>query len=107
MSDITVFWRPGCPFCSGLLDDLDRRGIPHERRNIWEDPEAGALVRGATGGDETVPTVRVGERFLVNPGADRVLALVHELDPDSPLPRPPEPGRAAKLLQRLLGGGSA
>jgi hypothetical protein len=42
--------------------------------NIWEQPDGAAAVRAATGGDETVPTVRVGTSVLVNPPTRRVLA---------------------------------
>jgi mycoredoxin len=103
---ITVFWRPGCGFCAALLRRLDRMEVPHERRNIWEDPDAAAAVREAAGGNETVPTVRVGEEVLVNPSVHAILATVHRLDPGSDLPEPPEPTGAARLLSRLLGGGS-
>jgi mycoredoxin len=104
-TSITVYWRPGCMFSSGLLRDLERLEVPHERRNIWEDPDAAAAVRAVAAGNETVPTVRIGEEHLVNPSVEAVLATVHRLDPDSPLPQPPEPGKAARFIQRLLGGG--
>ncbi len=102
---ITVFWRPGCGFCASLLRDLDRLGVPHERRNIWEDPDAAAAVRAAANGNETVPTARIGSEHLVNPSAREVLALAHRLDPDTDLPAPPPPGRAGRLVHRLLRGG--
>lgn len=35
--------------------------------NIWEDDEARAFVRSVARGYETVPTVTVGERAMVNP----------------------------------------
>lgn len=73
---ITVYWRPGCGFCSNLLRRLDNSGIPHERVNIWDDPAAAARVRGITGGNETVPTVTVGAQALVNPRFREVRDLV-------------------------------
>lgn len=84
---IIVYWRPGCGFCSKLLRGLDNRGIPHTRLNIWDEPTAAARVRAITGGNETVPTVTVGDRALVNPRLDEVVRLadpaattVHEPD---------------------------
>lgn len=106
MSDIVVYWRPGCGFCSSLLRALDRQGVPHARRNIWANEEAAAEVRAATGGSETVPTVKVGAEVLVNPTAAQILQTAHRLDPESDLPPPPEPGRVATALSRLLGGSS-
>lgn len=70
-----VLWRPGCPFCLKLRVSLRVLGVQAEWRNIWEDDAARALVREHNGGDETVPTVRVGERWLTNPSAREVRRL--------------------------------
>jgi glutaredoxin len=101
---ITVYWRPGCLFCSSLFRDLDRWSIPYRAGNIWEDPAAAATVRGATGGNETVPTVQVGDRFLVNPTLDKVLAVVHDLDPHTTLPPPEKFSWGDSWMLRLLTG---
>jgi glutaredoxin-like protein len=103
--DITMYWRPGCGFCAGLQRGLDDRGVPWEGINIWEDPEGAAYVRSANGGNELVPTVRVGDAVLSNPTPDQVLAAVHAADPDTDLPAPAEPGRLGRGINRLLGGG--
>lgn len=102
---VTVYWRPGCMFCQDLRRDLDRIGLRHGTRNIWEDEEAAAFVRSVTGGDETVPTVRVGSVALVNPTPRQVMATVAE-EAAGLLPEdwePPEPGLLARILERLLG----
>lgn len=44
--------------------------------NVWEDRQAAARVRSITGGNETVPTVIVGECAMVNPSARDVLVAV-------------------------------
>lgn len=106
MPATTVYWRPGCPFCSGLLSSLDRHDLDYEMRNIWEDEDAAATVRSIANGNETVPTVVVGEVGLVNPSAREVLVAVSDQAPDE-LPEgwePPEPGKVASLLNRVLGG---
>jgi mycoredoxin len=74
--DITVFWRPGCPFCGSLFRQLEREGIEHHRVNIWETPEAAATVRSIARGNETVPTVLVGDVGLVNPNVREIQAAV-------------------------------
>lgn len=71
---IEVLWRPGCLFCSALRSGLRRAGIRTVEHNIWSDPDAAARVRAATGGDETVPTVIVGTRALVNPSVSQVVS---------------------------------
>lgn len=75
--DVEVFWRPGCPFCAALRADLVGRGIDGVWRDIWVEPDAAAVVRSVNGGNETVPTVRVGDSFLTNPtGAEVSRALL-------------------------------
>lgn len=73
---VTVFWRPMCGYCVTLQRDLDGLGVAYTKVNIWEHRDQAELVKAATGGDEVVPTVRVGERFLVNPLASEVVAAL-------------------------------
>jgi glutaredoxin len=73
---VEVLWRPGCPYCGRLRRGLARAGVRTVERDIWSDPDAAARVRAATGGAETVPTVLVGARALVNPTARQVVATV-------------------------------
>ncbi len=80
---VEVLWRPGCPYCSRLRGGLRRAGIATVEHDIWADPSAAARVRAATGGDETVPTVVVGARSLVNPTASQVIAAVRAEYPDA------------------------
>lgn len=104
---LIVYWRPGCGFCSALLSGLERAELTFERRNIWDDPDAAAFVRSVARGNETVPTVRVGDVALVNPSAREVLRTVAGEAPDllpagvDPADLPPKgPGG---FLGRLLG----
>lgn len=73
---VEFFWRPGCPFCMLLERSLDQEGVSLAKRNIWEEPEAAAIVRSIADGNETVPTVRIGEVALVNPSAKQVMAAL-------------------------------
>ena len=70
---VEVYWRPGCPFCRMLLRPLRRSGLVLREVNIWEDPEAAVRVRSIAGGNETVPTVFIGDQALVNPSMRQVL----------------------------------
>lgn len=85
---VEFYWRPGCPFCAILRARLRRTGLPVREVNIWEDPDAAARVRAVAGGNETVPTVFVGEHALVNPSANAVLSVVREHAPDLAPPAP-------------------
>ena len=81
-SPITVFWRPGCPYCTRLRSGLVRAHIPVLEVDIWQDPEAAAKVRAITGGSETVPTVTIGDAALVNPSVRRVLEEIAAQAPE-------------------------
>jgi glutaredoxin-like protein len=75
---VTVFWRPGCGFCSMLRHSLQRAGVKVEEHDIWQDPDAAAFVRSVARGHETVPTVVVAGRALVNPQARQVIEILTE-----------------------------
>ncbi len=99
---IHYYWRPGCGFCARLRRGLDRAGIATVDHNIWDDPDAAAVVRSHANGNETVPTVVVGAVGLVNPslaelGAHLAEHAPHLLPDDFELPEP-------SFLGKLLGG---
>jgi mycoredoxin len=75
---VTLYWRPGCPYCWRLRTRLKLAGVHVDEINIWEDPAGAAFVRSVTGGDETVPTVRIGTRSLVNPSPRELLEMIRE-----------------------------
>lgn len=106
MTEVIVYWRPGCSFCAALLDALDRAGLAYQRSNIWDDPDAARVVREAANGNEVVPTVRIGTGIWVNPSAREVLDQVYAKDPDLLAAGyvPSEPGLFARVVNRLLGG---
>jgi len=79
---ITVYWRPGCPFCDRLRHGLQVAGVSTEEFNIWDDPSAAAAVRLVANGNETVPTVTVGVTVMVNPTVKAVLSEIQSQSPD-------------------------
>ena len=102
---IEFYWRPGCGFCMSLERGLGRLGLPLDKRNIWEDPDHAATVRSIARGSETVPTIVIGSTELVNPSAARVLEAAM-LEAPHLVPagtEMPEPGPAARIVNRLLG----
>ncbi len=64
---VTLYWRPGCPYCIKLRRGLRRARISVPEVNIWEELAGAAVVREHADGNETVPTLAVGDRWLVNP----------------------------------------
>lgn len=81
-SPVIVYWRPGCGYCARLRHGLRRSGLVTTEVNIWDHPEAAATVRRIAGGNETVPTVVVGEIGLINPTVSKVLEAVAAVAPE-------------------------
>jgi len=103
MSEVVFYARPGCPFCTALRARLRQRGLAFREVDIWQDPDAAAAVRAAAGGNETVPTVNVGSRWMVNPSPAQVLDAISEEAPEL-LPAEPK-GLMEKLgLRRPTAG---
>jgi glutaredoxin len=99
---ITMFWRPGCGFCAALRVRLRAAGVVFDEVNIWEDPEARAFVRSVAGGNETVPTVRIGTAALVNPSLRAVIDVAHQHAPAA-VADAVEPRSLLGWLRALLG----
>ncbi|HAS11602.1 MAG TPA: NrdH-redoxin [Acidimicrobiaceae bacterium] len=85
----------------GLERRLERLGVPLDKRNIWDDPDAASTVRSIANGNETVPTVVIGEARMVNPSVDHVLAAIRQ---EAPHLEPEDaPADAGGSLRRFLG----
>lgn len=78
---IDFYWRPGCGFCMSLERRMESAGVPFEKFNIWEDPEHAAFVRSVANGNETVPTLKIGEVSLVNPSLGEVIEVMKDQTP--------------------------
>lgn len=97
---VHCYWRPGCGFCSSLRRGLDRLGIVTVDHNIWDSPADAAIVRSHARGNETVPTVIIGEIGLVNPTPHEVAKHLEHVAPHL-LPdsyEPEQPGFFSRLF---------
>ena len=102
---IDFYWRPGCPFCMSLERSLEKLALPLNKKNIWDSPADAAAVRRITNGNETVPTVVIGDAELVNPSANQVVQALANQAPEL-LPKGvevPTPGKMSRRLNKLLG----
>jgi glutaredoxin len=102
---IDLYWRPGCGFCVMLQRKLDKFGIERVEHNIWDDPGDAEVVRQHANGNETVPTVVIGDQGFVNPSAGELIAYLgvhhpHLLPEDF---EAPEPGAASRLVGKVFG----
>ena len=104
-SQIDLYWRPGCGFCSMLQRKLDQLGIERVEHNIWDNADDAAIVRHHARGHETVPTVVIGSTGFVNPSASQLIDFLAEHRPDL-LPEdfePPQPNAVSRLATKVFG----
>ena len=83
---------------------LSNLNVPLNKQNIWETPEAAAAVRSIADGNETVPTVVVGEAKMVNPSPDQVLQAIANNAPEL-MPEGvevPKPGKVGRAINKFL-----
>lgn len=73
---VVLYWRPGCRYCMRLRLRLRFTEVRYQEINIWRDREAAAFVRSVADGNETVPTVTVGGKALINPSLPQLIATV-------------------------------
>jgi glutaredoxin len=71
-----MYTRPGCPFSAKLRVKLVLARIPFTKVDIWQDPAAAEIVRSVNDGNELVPTIRIGDVFLSNPGLREIKAAL-------------------------------
>lgn len=100
LSAITVYWRPGCGYCFRLLRSLERDGVNVDLRNIWEDEEARDFVRQHNRGDETVPTVAVGDVVLTNPEPKDLISRLRADHPQVLAAESAQPGLLSRLRRQ-------
>lgn len=79
--EVIVYWRPDCVFCLDLLLRLKFTRLRYRKVNIRKDPDARAFVRSVADGTETVPTVVVAGRAMVNPSKRQLIEAVQEHAP--------------------------
>ncbi len=102
---IDFYWRPGCPFCMSLERNLNKIDLPLNKKNIWDSPADAATVRSIADGNETVPTVVIGEAKMVNPSADQVMHALQQHAPELvPEGWEPRTGKVGGLINKMLGG---
>lgn len=67
-SQLTMYSTPWCGYCIRLKHQLKREGITFIEINIAHDPESARYVEQVNGGNQTVPTVVLGDGTpLTNP----------------------------------------
>ena len=57
MSDVSIYTKPGCPYCAAAKDDLRQRGVAYTEHNVVADRGALKRMLELNGGRRQVPTL--------------------------------------------------
>jgi glutaredoxin 3 len=57
MSDVTIYTKPGCPYCAAARQDLQQRGIGYTEHDVKADPAALREMLDLNGNRRQVPTI--------------------------------------------------
>ena len=57
MSEITIYTKPGCPYCAAAKDDLQQRGAHYTEHNVQADQAALREMLKLNGNRRQVPTI--------------------------------------------------
>ena len=68
MSEVTIYTKPGCPYCAAAKDDLQRRGVRYTEHNVKADAAALRRMLDLNGGRRQVPTLVQGKNVSVGFG---------------------------------------
>ncbi len=57
MPEITIYTKPGCPYCAAAKRHFDQKGFSYKEVNTAGDPAALREMLGLNGGRRRVPTI--------------------------------------------------
>ena len=62
---VTIYTKPGCPFCMAVKADLKLKGVAYTEYNVKADAQRLEEMLRLNGGQRKVPTIVDGERVTV------------------------------------------
>lgn len=65
MNQVSIYTKPGCPYCAAAKDDFKRRGVRYTEHNVQDDPAALRRMLVLNGNRRQVPTIVQGEQVTV------------------------------------------
>jgi len=65
MESVTIYTKPGCPYCAAAKEDLRRRAVDYVEYDVVSDPEALRRMLAVNGGRRNVPTIVEGGHVTI------------------------------------------
>ena len=73
MQPVTIYTKPGCPFCSKAKSVFDEKSIDYEEIVASNDPDKRQEMMERSGGRSTFPQIFIGDTHIG--GSDDLMAL--------------------------------
>lgn len=68
LSEVTIYTKPGCPYCRAAKEDLGRRAIVYTEHDVQADGAALRQMLALNGNRRQVPTLVEGDQVTVGFG---------------------------------------
>ena len=65
---VTIYTKPGCPFCAAARQDLEERGVTYKEISTKDDPKVIEEIARLSGGTGVVPILVIGKEVKVGFG---------------------------------------
>jgi len=65
MDQVTIYTKPGCPYCDAARSDLQQRGIEYTEHDVKADASALRRMLELNGNRRHVPTIVQGDQVTV------------------------------------------
>jgi C_GCAxxG_C_C family probable redox protein len=65
---VTIYTKPGCPFCAAAKQDLEERGVPYKELSTQDSPKVVQEIMRLSNGKGIVPILVTGEEVKVGFG---------------------------------------
>lgn len=65
MNQVSVYTKPGCPYCAAAKEDLARRRVSYTEHDVKADPSALEQMLALNGNQRRVPTLVQGDEVTV------------------------------------------
>lgn len=77
MPKLTVYLKPGCPWCVDAVGYLNREGFSYEGVDVIANPDKYAEMK-ALSGQSCAPTLTCGDLLLADFGVDEMVEFFEE-----------------------------
>lgn len=65
MADVTMYTKPGCPYCAAAKEHYQKKGISFEEINVIDNPAAQKKLLALSKGERIVPVIVDGGKVTL------------------------------------------